>query len=212
MRVVIRRRLVFVLATVALLALSAIPAYGYGSTAQWQAAFSGNCNNSDPTICFAVLPDGTHVPATGGFWGWCEFGASTSPTGGTDADCEQTSYQRSDVSAANFPSLHQSVRGTAWTERPPFMGQPPPGFPPTDFWITDGTATFSGPFVVQSPSAPPFCSVRGQTATCPIAALGPLDTGIPTAAGHYSLAAVFKMFGMSVPPGLHINIQVVQLH
>jgi hypothetical protein len=201
--------LAFVVPITTVLVLSA-SASAYGPSS-WQAAFSGNCNNPDPSVCFATLPNGIQVPATGGFWGWCEFGANTSPTSGTDADCEAAFYQRSPNPLANMPENHQSVRGTAWTEAPPIFGSPPPGFPPTDFWITAGTATFTGPLVVKTPSAPPGCTVQGQTATCQISVLGPLDTGIPTAPGHYSLAAVFKMLGISVPSGVHIDLQVTQI-
>ena len=90
-----------------------------------------------------------------------------------------------------------------------------PCFSSTDFHITGGTVTLTGPSVVQLVAAgqvPPGCSVTGSTATCPIAVIGggsnDVDTGVPAAAGHYSLT---KLFGSAVPPGAHIDIQVTQV-
>jgi hypothetical protein len=37
------------------------------------------------------------------------------------------------------------------------------------------------------------------------------DTGIPAAAGHYSMAAIFEMLGIPIPPGVHTDIQVTQI-
>jgi hypothetical protein len=55
-----------------------------------------------------------------------------------------------------------------------------------------------------------------QTLTCSIPSAEALglyapDTFIPASPGHYSFAKIVEMFGMEVPPGVHINIQVNQL-
>lgn len=218
------RRVLALAATVSALALGlsgagAVGAAAYGSTAQWQTTFSGNCNNL--AVCSINL-GGTLIPARSGFWGWCEFGGtSTPPISGTDADCEVTFYTHSSTSVANFPTLHQSIRGTAWDMEPTsFPGPPGSGLPPDDFFINDGSLTLSGPTVVQALASgmplPPACTVSGQTVTCPIPVAETLmiffpDTGIPAAAGHYSQAAIFEMLGIPLPPGVHLNIQVTQL-
>ena len=214
------RRILILLATVSALVLAAAgttSAAAYGSTAQWQTTFSGNCNNL--AFC-GVTINGTFIPARSGFWGWCEFGGTSTPAiSGTDADCQVTTYSHSSTSSASFPTFHQAIHGTAWDMEPSSFPVPP-GLPPNDFFITDGTVTLSGPTVVQAIAAglplPPACTVSGKTVTCPIAAAEAVgiyfpDTGIPAAAGHYSQAVIAEMFGFEVPPGIHTNIQVTRL-
>jgi hypothetical protein len=90
---------------------------------------------------------------------------------------------------------------------------------PTDFYITAGTVKLTGPTVVKAiaagffPVGPGLCRLTGNTATCPIpvlefAGIYSPDTGVPAAAGHYSLVEVL---GSAVPPGQHIDIQVTQV-
>jgi hypothetical protein len=214
------RRILILVATVSALGLAAAgttSAAAYGRTAQWQTAFSGNCNNL--TYCGVTLMDGTFIPARSGFWGWCEFGGtSTLAMSGTDADCQVTTYSHSSSSLASFPTFHQAIHGTAWDMEPSTFPVPP-GLPLNDFFITDGSVTLSGPTVVQAIAAGfPLtgCTVSGQTVTCPIPAAEALhiyspDTGIPAAPGHYSQAAISEIGGIELPPGIHTNIQVTRL-
>lgn len=183
-------------------------ASAYGA-ANWQTAFSGNFNNI------------TGTGGSTGFWGWCEFAGGVSS--GNNADCSFSQYFFSSGGAngaASFGPLTIKINGTAWDiESSTF---PPLTLPPLpDFFITDGTVTFTGPAVVKAVAAgflPPACTVTGSTVTCSIPVLEattpPLyapDTGIPAAAGHYSLASIFELLGLTVPPGSHIDIQVTQI-
>jgi hypothetical protein len=186
----------------------AIPfAHAYGP-AQWQTAFSGTSSNP-----------ATH--STNGFWGWCDFAASA-PDGqsGTDADCQVATYFFNGTGASTGNLLHMSVKGTAWSMQPSTF-PPVPGLPANDFFITDGSMSITGPFVVKFISqlpgpVPPGCSLVGQTATCPLSFwesvhLYSPDTGVPAAPGHYSFANLLEAVGVELPPGTHINIQVNQL-
>lgn len=201
------------------MAASSYPvAHAYGP-AQWQAAFSGTFVNAG-------------VNRTG-FWGWCMFGGSAlDGMSGTDSDCQVTFYGFNTTGAANvFPVFHQSIHGTAW-KMAPSSSPPPPGLPPDDFFITDGSVSYTSQIFRQPP--PPNCTISGQTVTC-ITPSGPVtcmlvaqtltcsipaatalhlymaDTFIPTVPNHYSFAKISAMFGMEIPPGVHINIQVNQL-
>jgi len=192
------------IATVAVLSTSA-SAYG---VANWQAAFSGNFNNT---------PQGST-----GFWGWCEFAGGVSA--GNEADCSASFYffPSGSSGASNGVLISQRISGTAWDMEASAMPPPPgSGLPADDFFITAGTFTLTGPFVgslIRSGSPPPpGCTVTGSTATCTIspllekAGIYMADTGIPAGAGHFSLAEVFEILGIPVPPGNHIDVQVTQI-
>jgi hypothetical protein len=194
-------------------------AHAYGA-AQWQAAFSGNFTNSTSGARF-------------GFWGWCDF-AGSAPDGqsGTEADCQSTFYAFPGQQGANNGFLiTTSVQGTAWSMMPTLM-PPLPGIPPDDFFITDGTVSFTGPVFTQPP--PPNCTITGQivtcttptgtvsctligkTLTCSVPGAEALrfynpDTGVPAKAGHYSLANILEMVGFELPPTNHVDVQVIQL-
>lgn len=197
-----------ILVSASLLVAPAIPfAHAYGP-AQWQVTFSGTFTNST-------------AHTTGGFWGWCEFaGSAADGQSGTSADCQVTTYFFNGAGASTGNLMHQSISGTAWIIKPSTM-PPPPGLPANDFFITDGSMSITGPFVVKFISqlpgpVPPGCSLTGQKATCPLAfwesvGLYNPDTMVPAAPGHYSFANLLEAVGVEVPPGTHINIQVNQL-
>ncbi len=179
-------------------------AAAYGQ-ANWQAAFSGNFNHT---------PQGS-----AGFWGWCAFLGGVSS--GDEADCSLSDYfsSGSGSGASGGNLIAERISGTAWDVEPG-VHPPPPPFPQDDFFITAGSVTLTGPSigsVIRSGSpAPPGCTTTGSTATCTIAALESLglympDTGIPAVSGHFSLAQVFEMFGIPVPPGIHVDLQVTQI-
>jgi hypothetical protein len=198
---------------------SAYPVVHAYGPAQWQATFSGT---------FAT-PGGNRT----GFWGWCMFGGSA-PDGmiGTESDCQVTNYSFTANSGANTGFLlHEAIHGTAWSIAPATF--PSPGLPPDNFFITDGSVSFTSQIFRQppppncmisgqtvtcmTPTGPVTCMISGQTLTCSIAGATALhlympDTFIPAAPNHYSFAKISEnMFGMEVPPGVHINIQVNQL-
>jgi hypothetical protein len=188
--------------TIGLLVAAAGSASAYGK-ANWQVAFSGNFNNT------------SGGGGSSGFWGWCDFAGGVQ--NGTDADCSVTNYFFSRSGASTGFLVSERIHGTAWDMEPTQFNPPP--LPPLDFFITDGTVTLTGPTVLKAIAAgmvPPDCTVSGSTATCSIPVLeaagiyGP-DTGVPAAAGHYSLANILKMFGQKAPPGTHIDIQVTQI-
>jgi hypothetical protein len=200
------------LATIVTASLLLVPSivpisHAYGQ-AQWQVAFSGGFTN--PT-----------AHTSNGFWGWCDFaGSAADGKSGTDADCQVTTYFFAGQGASTGNLLHQSIHGTAWSMQPSTF-PPVPGLPPIDFFITDGTMTITGPFVVkfisQLPGPPPSgCMLSGQSATCPLAFwesvhLYSPDTGVPAQAGHYSLSNLLEAVGVELPPGTHINVQVSQI-
>ncbi len=155
-----------------------------------------------------------------GFWGWCDFAGGTgSPaTSGTDADCKSNNYFQS---PSGRIQLTQSIQGTAWDVKlntcppnPPGTCAPP-GVTPFDFFITAGTVTLSGPFILlleKSGPPPPVCTTTGTVITCPIWFLESVgfyspDTGIPAAPGHYSFNSLLSLF-----PGAtgELQIQVTQ--
>ncbi|HEV2139317.1 MAG TPA: hypothetical protein VGR53_10800, partial [Nitrososphaerales archaeon] len=158
------------------------------------------------------------VPGSGGFgfWGWCDFAGGTgSPaTSGTDADCQVSTYFHS--SSGNF-QVKESIMGTAWGEGPCTL---PPCLTSTDFYITDGTMTLTGPAAGQIIAiAGPLlvsagCTITGSTITCPLsvwevvppgcipggsptlpACIYAPDTGIPTTPGHYNANSLVSFFG-----------------
>ncbi len=197
-----------VLVSASLLVAPAIPlGHAYGP-AQWQVTFSGTFTNST-------------AHTTSGFWGWCDFaGSAADGQSGTSADCQVATYFFAGNGASAGSLIHQSIMGTAWSIRPSTM-PPLPGVPPDDFFITDGSMSVSGPFVVKFISQlpgpiPPGCTLIGQVATCPLSfwesvGLYSPDTGVPAAPGHYSLANLLEAVGVEVPPGIEVNIQVAQL-
>jgi hypothetical protein len=202
----IRRSLVFGSSFVILTAMLVVPstsARAYGA-ATWQVAFSGNFNNA------------TAGGGSSGFWGWCDFAGGVQS--GDDADCSVSNYFFQGGGASTGFSVTERIQGTAWDVEPTTF--PTPGFPPNDFFITSGTVTISGPTIVKAIASgfvPPSCALRGNTATCPIPVLEAAgiyapDTGVPAAAGHYSLSKIVALLGGHVPPGTHINIQVSRIH
>lgn len=189
------------IASIAILALAAIPvAHAYGA-ANWQVGFAGT-----------ILSPGSGRGF--GFWGWCALAGGTgSPaTSGTDADCKIDNYAGSTPSGGF--QLQASIQGTAWDEEPCTI---PPCLTPNDFFITAGSMTISGPTVVQllqsgviTPN--PFCTISGSTVTCPLwffefVGLYNPDTGIPTAAGHYNGNTLVHLLGFTG----EFQIQVTQL-
>jgi hypothetical protein len=136
-------------------------------------------NCNNPSVCLNP-PFGI-----GGFWGWIEF----DPEGMGDATltgCSHLSSSLGVLTGADY--LHIEI--TNWT-----IASAYPGAPPT-FVITDGTVTFTG------------VNTKGAPVTVPLSALGVLDTGVPAAAGHYSIPS---LFGFTPPPGVNFQIQVVQI-
>jgi hypothetical protein len=165
-----------------LLASTISGAHAYGNTAQWQVGFSGNCN--EPATCG---PPGGGT-GTFGLWGWCDFGGSngsTAPgTTGTVGDCQMTQYARSDLGQPNNP-VHEAIDITGWSVMPNTLG------PGLSFHATAYTLECTGPGAELPPI--PFIG-------CALPPNG--DTGIPAAAGHYSLNPF---------TGFSIEIQVSQL-
>jgi hypothetical protein len=190
------------LATIAVLSFTPL-AHAYGA-ANWQVAFSGT---------FAIPGSGN-----GGFWGWCDFagGTGTPATSGTSADCQISQY----FGPGHAIQVEESISGTAWSEGPCHF---PPCVTPTDFFITDGAMTLSGPTVVQmlptigSQLQSLGCTISGNTVTCSLSIWEILppgcspgnciyspDTGIPTKAGHFNLNSVIGQVG-------ELQVQVVQV-
>ena len=188
--------------TIGLTVASAGSASAYGQ-ANWQVAFSGNFNHT------------SGGGGASGFWGWCDFAGGVQS--GSDADCSLSNYFFGSGGASTGFLVNERIQGTAWDMEPTTF--PAPGLPANDFFITAGSVTLTGPMIAKSIASgfvPPGCSVTGSTATCPIPALEALhfyspDTGVPAAAGHFSLAQVFELLGQPVPPGTHIDIQVNQI-
>ncbi len=176
--------------------LSLVPAlvpvsHAYG-IAQFQVGFSGNCNNV--SLCGGGVS---------GFWGWCEFGGSTSATTGTDADCQITFYFFNRTGTVSFGPITQSIRGTQWHPAPGgatmLTGAP-------DFFITAGTITVSGPVVFQHTGS-------GQPVTFTVAqaeAIGIFnpDTFIPLVPGHLSSSMCFGSSPPTSAPGCHFDQQL----
>ena len=192
----------FVLVVGMLISL-ATSANAYGP-ANWQATFSGNFDNQSGAGGI-------------GFWGWCAFSGGAGS--GKPADCSFSNYFFGTGGANTGFLFSARINGTLWDMEPTSFTPLPPGFPPDDFFITAGTETLSGPAIVRGIAAglvPPGCTVTGSTLTCPIpvlekAGLYMPDTGIPAAADHYSLKNALASVGQTLPPGNHLNIQVVQI-
>lgn len=135
-------------------------------------------NCNDPSLCLNP-PFGI-----GGFWGWIEFDAA----GMGDATLTGCSHLSTSLGVLTGAD-HLQVQITNWTIGPGSAG-------PATFFITDGTVTFTG------------VNTKGAPVTVPLSVLGGLDTGVPAAAGHYSVPSVM---GFTPPPGVNFQIQVVQI-
>ena len=212
---------------IAFFILTAFSAQSAGATqANWQTTFSGTFNGQ---------PKGADGGSSG-FWGWCSFSGGTgSPAkSGTDSNCEVSTYFHSD---GGNVGVHFKITGTAWNQELAFCGPNPPGscvppgVTPRDFFITAGSMTITGPlasFIIDQ-AGPQIiaagCAISGQTVTCDLAVWSVVppgctpgisclyspDTGIPAAAGHYSIAKILENFGAELPPASHVNVQVNQL-
>src|SRR6266581_2245149 len=188
----------------AVAALSFTPmVHAYGA-ANWQVGFAGT---------FVIPGSGS-----GGFWGWCDFAGGTgSPaTSGTDADCQTSVY----FGPNHAIQVEESIAGTAWSEGSCHLQ---PCITHTDFYITSGTMTLSGPsaagiIAIAGPQLLSVgCTINGNKVACPLSIweiLPPAcspgnciyspDTGIPTQAGHFNLNSVLGQVG-------DLQVQAVQL-
>jgi hypothetical protein len=121
-------------------------------------------------------------PELGGFWAWAEFDS------GGQGDATATGCGH--LSSPGGPGLagadHLNIEITGWTIAPGSGG-------PLTFFITAGTVTSTG-------------HSGGPPVTVPI--LAPIDTGFPALPGHYTAT---QLFGFTPPPGVAVQIQVVQL-
>ena len=121
------------------------------------------------------------APEPGGFWGWAEFDR------GGQGDAQLTGCSHFTGGGPAAGAQHVSVDVHGWTIAPGSAG-------PNTFFVTSETDRITGrsggpPFTVDIPSE--F-----------------MDTGIPAVPGHYSATDIL---GMKPPPGMSIQIQVVQL-
>ena len=126
-------------------------------------------------------------PSTGdatGFWGWCDFAGGV--TSGDNGDCQIATYFHTHTGSGGY-TCHENFNLTAWT-----------GAPGT-FLIT-GTVTVT-PTSLTAACVAPF---PGSTSFADV------NTGIPSAAGHYDLG-VGAIPG--APPGSvgEFNITVTQV-
>ncbi len=126
------------------------------------------------------LRQSVHLCASnlGGFWGWVEFDRNNT------GDAELTGCSHFQGGLAAFGADHFSANITNWSVASASFG------PPT--FVVSGFLTFTG-------------RTGGPPVTVPF---GPIDTGIPALAGHFSSQT---LFGMAAPPGTNFEIQVVQL-
>src|SRR5439155_24097150 len=157
-------------------------AHAYGNAAQWQVGFSSTCNV--PTLCG---PPGGRT-GTFGLGGWCDFSGSNGSTAlgttGTIGDCQLAQYARTDLGQPNNP-VHLAVDITGWTIMPNAFA------PGLSFHITAATMECTGPRAALPPTlfSGSYLPPGG-------------DTGIPAAAGHFSLSPF---------TGYHVSVQVTQL-
>jgi hypothetical protein len=121
------------------------------------------------------------APEPGGFWGWAEFDRG----GQGDAQLVDCSHFVGGGPAAGAQHISVDVHG--WTIAPGSAG-------PNTFFVTSETDTITG----RSGSPPVTVDIPFEF----------MDTGIPAVPGHYSTTEVL---GMKPPPGISIQIQVVQL-
>ncbi len=112
--------------------------------------------------------------------------------------------------------------GTAWDEETCTLF---PCLTATDFFITSGTMTISGPAggMIIDIAGPPLvsagCSITGSTITCPLSVWEVVppgctpgfnciyspDTGIPTTAGHYNQNSLVELFGFKGEFQIQVN-------
>lgn len=120
----------------------------------------------------------------GGFWGWIEF-----DLGGTgDATLSGCAHLVSDTPPLSGAFAFQA--DFTWE----IMSAAMPPFSVDHFWITGGMMTITG-------------HTGGPPITFPIPDV-PFDSGVPAMAGHYNTASIF---GMTAPPGVAFQIQVVEI-
>ena len=173
-------------------AFAATPAHAHG-VAQWQVAFSFTCNAS---ACAGL-----------GFWGWCDFGGSAADgQSGTSGDCQIDNYNFNGAfGIPTFSPFHinQDIHG--WHIATGSLGLPP-GMP--GFFADSGTVSFTGAgaTTLGLPTNTrinfvPLCS-HGLFFLC--------DTGIPAAAGHFTLNTI-PIFGLSQQPGITYQVQVTHI-
>jgi len=119
----------------------------------------------------------------GGAWGWIELD-SGGVGDATFTDCAHLISDTPPLSGAQ--GLIIEIEN--WYVAPGSAG-------PQTFFVPDGTVTVVG-------------HTGGPPVTVPLSAIIPPDTGIPAVPGHFNAAS---MFGMTPPPGVAIQIQVVQI-
>jgi hypothetical protein len=120
------------------------------------------------------------APTTGsgfGFWGWCAFGGGV--TSGNDGDCEFSQYFH--ASGGGGFTCQVSLDISSWTGA-------------GGMFVVTGTATVNP----TSLTTPCLALFGGQTS------FTGLNTGIPSAPGHFNLG---RFFGL---PG-ELQIQVTQI-
>jgi hypothetical protein len=121
------------------------------------------------------------APMPGGFWGWAEFDRG----GEGDAQLVDCSHLTGGGPAPG--AQHFSVDVHGWTIGPGSAG-------PRTFIVTSETDTVTG----RSGGPPVTIDIPSES----------MDTGIPAVPGHYTATDIF---GMKPPPGISIQIQVVQV-
>src|SRR5712692_8382183 len=173
-------------------AFVATPALAYGR-AQWEVTFSFTCNASS---CAGL-----------GFWGWCDFGGSAADgLSGTSGDCQITNYNfNGALGIPTFGPFHINQDIHSWHVATGSLDLPP-GMP--GFFADSGTVVFTGAGAgaLGLPTNTridfvPLCS-HGLFFLC--------DTGIPAAAGHFTLSTI-PIFGLSQQPGITYQVQVTHI-
>ncbi len=173
-------------------AFAATPVRAYGA-AQWQVTFSFTCNAQ---ACAGL-----------GFWGWCDF-AGSAPNGlsGTSGDCQITNYNFNGAfGIPAFGTFHISQDIHSWHIASGSIDLPPGML---GFFADSGTVVFTGvgAGALGLPTNTridfvPLCS-HGLFFLC--------DTGIPAAAGHFTLSTI-PLFGLSQQPGANYEVQVARI-
>ena len=170
---------------------AATPVRAYGQ-AQWQVTFSFSCS-AQPCAGF-------------GFWGWCDFGGSAADgQSGSSGDCQIDNYNFDGAfGIPAFRPFHISQDIHSWHIATGSVLLPPGK---AGFFADSGTVVFTG-----SPNSglpthtsinfAPLCTPQGLFFLC--------DTGIPAAAGHYTLTTD-PIFGLTPQPGITFNLQVTHI-
>jgi hypothetical protein len=148
-----------------MVAAVASPSFAYGKE-NYQIAFAGT--GTSPGTGFGA-----------GFWGWCALGGGT--TSGNTGDCEFAEYVHGG-SGTNY-TCQLSLDLTAWTIGAGLLG-------PHDFLFT-GTATVHPGSLTPNQMA---ACLQGFELTSASTTFSNVDSGIPAAPGHYSLANVLAQF------------------